>query len=173
MNKKLKFLLLKILLLLFLILPLPIEAVFFLGTTIHLNFETTITGDSLNPKFHITSLIPTITDRSISLPNIKQVTISQIGPGDNYYKLKFELEGIDPQPPSVPTDKKTYEEVEKLLEEITDALQNNKTVSYELFSGRKIFSKPFIYWSLIYITIIFIVLVLFIKLKRAERKTIE
>ena len=101
---------------LFAIIPLSLEALLFLGTTIRLNFETTITGDSLNPKFHITSLIPTITDRSISLPNIKQVTISQIGPGDNYYKLKFELEGIDPQPPSVPTDKKTYEEVEKLLE---------------------------------------------------------
>ena len=173
MNKKLKFLLLKILLLLFLILPLPIEAVFFLGTTIRLNFETTITGDSLNPKFHITSLIPTITDRSISLPNIKQVTISQIGPGDNYYKLKFELEGIDPQPPSVPTDKKTYEEVEKLLEEITDALQNNKTVSYELLSGKNIFSRLFISWSLISITILLILLFLFVKIRKAEKKTTE
>ena len=154
MNKKLKFLLLKILLLLFLILPLPIEAVFFLGTTIHLNFETTITGDSLNPKFHITSLIPTITDRSISLPNIKQVTISQIGPGDNYYKLKFELEG-------------------KLCSKGILSSISKFNVICEFIVIIIIYVNNFIYWSLIYITIIFIVLVLFIKLKRAERKTIE
>lgn len=173
MSKKLKFLLLKILLLLFLILPLPVETILFLGVTFSVNFETTLADNSLASQIHIKSFVPKIKNRTISFPNVKKVTISQAKIRDSYYTLDFELEGIEYQPPPIPTDKETYEEVEKLIEKITDAVQNNKSVSYELLSGKKICSKLFIYWSLIYIFIIFIVLVLFIQLKRAERKTTE
>ncbi len=173
MNRKLKFLLLKILLLLLAIIPLSVEVILFLGTTFRLNFETTVTENSITPKFRVTSLIPTLTDRAISLPNVKKVTISQTNLRKNYYSLNFELEGVNPQPPSVPTDKETYEEAEKLLEEITNALQNNKSVSYELLSGKNFFSSIFKTWSLITITIIFILLFLFIKIKKAENKTTE
>ncbi|MBO7611547.1 MAG: hypothetical protein J6T23_04965 [Elusimicrobia bacterium] len=173
MNRKLKFLLLKFLLLLFLIPPLFIEAILFLGTTVHLNFETTMNGSSITPKFHVTSLVPTLTDIAVSLPNVTKVTISQVGHKNNYYSLNFELEGINPQPPAVPTDKETYEEIEKLLEEITNALQNNKVASYEILSGKKFFSNIFRTWSLITLTIIFIILFLFIKLTKIEKRSTE
>ena len=173
MSRKLKFLLLKILLLLFLILPLQIESILFLGVTFSVNFETTVADNFLTPQLRIKSFIPKIMNRTISFPSVKKVTISQTKFSNDYYALDFELEGIDTQPPSIPTDKKTYEEAEKLIEKITDAVQNNKSVSYELLSGKKIFFKLFKFWSLMYITIIFIVLVLFIMLKNAERKTTE
>ena len=173
MNRKFKFLLLKILLLLFAVIPLSLKVFLFLGTTFRLNFETTITGNSITPKFHVTSLIPTLTDRAISLPNVKKVTISQTNIKDDYYCLNFELEGVNHQPPPVPTNKETYEEAEKLIDEITDALQNNKSVSYELLSGKTFFSGIFKTWSLITITIIFILLFLFIKIKKAEKRTTE
>jgi len=174
MSRKLKFLLLKVLILLFAIIILSTEAFLFLGTTFRLNFETTITENSITPKFRVKSLVPTLTARAISLPNIKKITISQKNLRDGYYySLNFELEGVNPQPPAIPTNKETYEEAEKLIEEITDALQNNKSVSYELFSSKKFFSGIFKTWSLITITVIFILLFLFMQIKKAEKRTTE
>jgi ATP-dependent Zn protease len=174
MSRKLKFLLLKVLILLFAIIILSTEAFLFLGTTFRLNFETTVTRNSITPKFRVTSLVPTLRDRAISLPNIKKVTISQTNLRDGYYySLNFELEGVNSQPPAIPTNKETYKEAEKLIEEITDALQNNKSVSYELFSSKKFFSGIFKTWSLITVTIIFILLFIFILIKKAENKTTE
>ena len=77
MNSKLKFLILKLLLLFFFVYFLLSGAIFLLITTIHVNFETTISDDMFVPKFHVTSKIPKFKDKYFSLPKLEKVTVTK------------------------------------------------------------------------------------------------
>ncbi len=180
MNSKLKFLILKLLLLFFFVYFLLSGAIFLLITTIHVNFETTISDDMFVPKFHVTSKIPKFKDKYFSLPKLEKVTVTKQTDGlllqTKSYIFNFVFKNEQPDSKfkksiSFSMRKKEDINVEELQDEINDALQNNKIFKYEVFSGKNIsFIRDYIIWSLFFL---FIIVFSFIKIRKAEKKSLE
>ncbi len=180
MNKKLKFLLLQILFLFFAIVSLLLGTLFFLGHSININFETSLINNSLIPKIHITSMLPKLKDKSITLTNLEEVTILESAGRKQHYSLVFkfkdaeddnaeEIKQLQSMPP-LPTQKDTYEEAKKLQDKITDALQNNKVVKYEIFPDNNIFSHLYPLWFFVFMFFLFMFF-FFMTIKKAVSST--
>ena len=180
MNGKLKFLILKLIALLFMIYFIVSGTMFFLLTTVRVNFETTVTDDVFVPKFHVTSMVPKFKDRYFSLPMLEKVTVTEQTDGlllqskSYIFNFVFKNEQSDSKlKKSISFFMKKKEDIniEQLQEEINDALQNNKIFKYEVFSGKNFsFIRDYIIWSLFFL---FIIIFAFIKIQKAEKKSVE
>ncbi len=180
MKNKLKFLILKLIVLFFMIYFLISGMIFLLLTTIRVDFETTVTDDVFVPKFHITSMVPKFKDIYFPLPKLEKVTVTKQTDGlllqskSYIFNFVFKNEQSDSKfKKSISFFMKKKEDIniEQLQEEINDALQNNKIFKYEVFSGKNFsFIRDYVIWSLFFL---FIIIFAFIKIRQAEKKSIE
>ncbi len=180
MGNKLKFLFLKLLLLLFLIYFLVSGAIFLLLTTTRVNFETTVTDDVFVPSFHVISMVPKFRDKYFTLPELEKVSVIKKTDGllvktETYiFNFIFKNKKSDSKLKSsisFSINKKEDLNVEQLQEKINDALQNNKNFKYEVFSGKNFsFIRDYVIWSLLFL---FIIIFAFIKVLKAEKKSKE
>lgn len=146
---------------------------------VHVNFETAISDGAFESKMNWITPIPKLKKISIPLAKIEQVILREDKSNDlSYYSLEFKcfnkFNSSMPGTIKVTLMSKQYEYAQRIKEEISDALQNQKEFKCELFSLDIPIIRKFILTFYIFSVTFFIVFIIVFILGKKEtekRKT--
>ncbi len=150
----------------------------YLIKSISINFETNVLDNNFKVGINVTSAIPKLKKVSFPLSNVKQVILKE----DNsqkeiYYSLEFkfldESNNIKNSSFSIALLNKQYEYVQKIQNEINDALQNQKEFNCEILSlNLPIFNKLLVLF-LSFSSTIFVLFIIILMIEKKEKNRIK
>lgn len=153
---------------------------FTLIKSVHIDFETTISNGVFESKINWITPIPKIKKISFPLAKIEQVTLREDKTTNNITSYSLEFKYFNKFNSSIPATSnislmsKEYEYAQKIKEEISEALQNQKEFSCELLSLnipeiRKAILMMYI--CAVTLFIVFIIVFMIEKKEKEKRKT--
>lgn len=149
---------------------------FTLIKSVHIDFETTISNGVFESKINWITPIPKIKKISFPLAKIEQVTLREDKTTNNITSYSLEFKYFNKFNSSIPATSnislmsKEYEYAQKIKEEISEALQNQKEFSCELLSLNIPEIRKAILMMYICAVTLFIVFIIVFVIEKKEKK---